>query len=197
MARARSARVKRAAWRNRVAGDACPLEGLGIGTGHQRQGVTPEAPDRADEYGIVGGGGIEILAPWPSLFGEDLRYVEVVRRIADRHGDDSVPGLGFSREVGDAVLDVLDRTQGPERRINTLEALAIHVSMTVDQTGDDGLALQIDDAGGRCRMRAHCRILADGDDPLAGDGDRLGDRRISVDRDDFGVLENEVGRSRS
>jgi hypothetical protein len=44
-------------------------------------------------------------------------------------------------------------------------------------------------------MRRHCRVLADGDDPLAGDGDRLGDRKIGVDRDDFGVLENEVGRS--
>jgi len=158
--------------------------------------VTPEAPDRADEYRIVGGGGIEILAPWPSLFGENLRYVEVIRRIADRHGDDPLPGLGFAREVRDAVLDVLNRTHGPERRINTLEALAIHVSMTVDQAGDDGLALQIDDAGRRCGMRRHCRILADGDDPLAGDGDRLGDRKMGVDRDDFGVLKDEVGSLR-
>jgi hypothetical protein len=62
----------------------------------------------------------------------NLRYVEVVRRIADRHGDDPLAGLGFAREVGDAVLDVLDRTHGPERRINTLEAFPIHVSMTVD-----------------------------------------------------------------
>jgi hypothetical protein len=43
-------------------------------------------------------------------------------------------------------------------------------------------------------MGRHCRILADGDDPLAGDSDGPGDRRIGVDRDDFGVLENEVGR---
>jgi hypothetical protein len=133
------------------------------------------------------------LAGWPSLFGENLRHVEVVRRIADRHGDDPLAGLGFAREVGDAGLDVLDRTHRPKRRINTLKALPIHVSMTVDQTGDDRLALQIDDAGGRCGVRRHCRILADGDDPLAGDGDRLGDRKIRVDRDDFGVLENEVG----
>ena len=68
--------------------------------------------------------------------------------------------------------------------------------MTVDQTGDDGLALQIDDAGSRCGMRGHCRILADGDDPLAGDGDRLGDRKMGVDRDDFGVLKDEVGSLR-
>jgi hypothetical protein len=65
--------------------------------------------------------------------------------------------------------------------------------MTVDQTGDDGLALQINDASGWCCMRRHCRILADGDDPLAGDGNRLGDQKIGVDRNDFGVLENEVG----
>ena len=37
--------------------------------------MTPETPDRADEYGIVGGGGIEILAGRPSLFRENLRYV--------------------------------------------------------------------------------------------------------------------------
>jgi len=69
--------------------------------------------------------------------------------------------------------------------------------MTVDQTGDDGLALQINDAGGWCGMRRHCRILADGDDPLATNGNRLGDRKIGIDRDDFGVLENDVGRLRS
>ena len=68
--------------------------------------------------------------------------------------------------------------------------------MTVDQAGDDGLALQIDDAGRRCGMRRHCRILADGDDPLAGDIDGLANRKIGVDRDDFGVLENELGRLR-
>src|SRR5262249_5796617 len=126
---------------------------------------------------------------WPSLFGENLRYVEVVRGIADRHGDDPLARLGFAREVGDASLDVSDRTHLPERRINTLEALSIHVSMTVDQTGDDGLALQINDAGGWCGMRRHCRILADNDDPLATNGNRLGDRKIGIDRDDFGVLE--------
>jgi hypothetical protein len=89
-----------------------------------------------------------------------------------------------------AWMSWIERSGG----INTLEALPIHVSTIVDQTGDDGVALQIDDAGGRCGVRHHCRILADGDDPLAGDGDRLGDRKIRVDRDDFGVLENEVGR---
>src|SRR5262249_3345443 len=104
----------------------------------------------------------EIRYGRPSLFGENLRYVEVVRRITDRHGDDPLARLGFAREVGDANLDVSDRTHRPERRINTLEALSIHVSMTVDQTGDDGLALQINDAGGWCGMRRHCRILADG-----------------------------------
>jgi hypothetical protein len=74
-----------------------------------------------------------------------------------------------------AWMSWIERSGG----INTLEALPIHVSTTVDQTGDDGLALQIDDAGGRCGVRHHCRILADGDDPLAGDGDRLGDRSAS------------------
>src|SRR5262249_56121368 len=103
-------------------------------------------------------------------------------------------GLGRAREVGDAVLDVSDGTDGPEGRINTFEALPIHVSMTIDQTGDDALALEIDDASSRCGMRRHCRIITDGEDPLAGDGDRLADREIGVDRDDLGVLENEVGR---
>ena len=37
----------------------------------------------------------------------------------------------------------------------------------------------------------------DGDDPLATNGNRLGDRKIGIDRDDFGVLENDVGRLRS
>jgi hypothetical protein len=37
-------------------------------------------------------------------------------------------------------------------------------------------------------MRRHCRILADRDDPLAGNRDRLGDGKIRVDRDDFGIL---------
>jgi hypothetical protein len=46
-------------------------------------------------------------------------------------------------------------------------------------------------------MRRHCRILADGDDPLATNGNRPGDRKIGIDRDDFGVLENDVGRLRS
>src|SRR5262249_56210183 len=103
--------------------DGWAVEGLGSGAGNQREGGKAEAPDRADEYGIVGGGGIEILAGWPSLFGENLRYVEVVWRIADRHGDDPFAGPGFVREVGDAVLAVFVRGRRPGRRVRTSSPL--------------------------------------------------------------------------
>ena len=41
-------------------------------------------------------------------------------------------------------------------------------------------------------MRRHGGIRADGNDPIAGDGDRLRYRESGIDRYDLAVLENDV-----
>ena len=132
-----------------VAGDAGAFERLGVGAGDERKGAAPETPDRADVDRIVRRGGIELLSGRPALLGKDVGHVEVVRRIADRHGHDPFARLLVAGEFGDPVLDVADRAHAPERREDVAQRFAVHMGVTVDETGNDRPALQIDDA--RCR----------------------------------------------
>ena len=180
--------------RDGVAGDAGALERLGVGAGHERQRAAPVAPDRADVDRIVRRGGVELLPRRPALLGEDVGHVEVIGRIADRHGDDPLARLLAAGELGDAVLDVLDRAHPAERREDVAQRLAVHVGVAVDQARHDGAALEIEHARGGRGVRGHRGIGADRKDLVAGNGDRLGDRGAGVDGDDLGVLQDEVGR---
>src|SRR6266581_1263133 len=105
--------------RDRVAGDASTPERLGVGDRDERQAVTPEAPNRTDENRIVRRRCVELLPGWPTLLGQDIRYVEIIRRIADRHRHDPLAARCYAREFGDAVLDVKDRAHRTERWIDT------------------------------------------------------------------------------
>jgi hypothetical protein len=44
-------------------------------------------------------------------------------------------------------------------------------------------------------VRRDLCILANGENPLSSNGNGIGDREAGIDRDYFGVLENQVGRS--
>jgi hypothetical protein len=118
--------------RGGVAGDAGALERLGVGAGDERHGAAPESPDRADIDRIVGRGGVELPPGRPTFLGKHVGNIEVIRRIADRHGDDPFPGLFGAREFGDAVLDIADRAHPAQRGKHVAQCLAIHVGVAVD-----------------------------------------------------------------
>ena len=69
----------------------------------------------------------------------------------------------------------IERTR-PSDGKHVAQRLAIHVRVAVGEAGNDGLALRsMTRVVGR-RMRRHRVVRTDRDDPVAGDGDRLGDR---------------------
>src|SRR5256885_6206259 len=64
----------------------------------------------------------------------------------------------------------------------------------VDQPGDDGPLPEIDRLRAGAFQLEHVRVLADGDDALSLDRDRLRDREAIVDGDDLAVEEDDVLR---
>ena len=182
--------------RHRVAGDAGTLERFGVGAGYDRQRAAPESPDRADINRIVRSRGVELLAGRPALFRQDVGHVEIVGRIADRHGDDPVARLLAARQLGNPLLNVLDRAHRPKRWEHVAQRLAIHMRVAVVQARNDGPAVEVAHAGRRRGVRGHAGIGADRNDAIAGNRDRLCDHRLAVDRDDLAVLEDEVSRTR-
>ena len=123
--------------RDGIARYAGEPERLGIGNGDQRKRAAPITPDRANENGVARRGGIELLARGPALLGKNIRHVEVIGRVADRHGDNPLARRLAARELRDAILDIADRTHASERGKDIAQALAIHVSMPVDDAGND------------------------------------------------------------
>ena len=61
--------------------------------------------------------------------------------------------------------------------------------MHVDEAGGDDQALRVDLARG-----LRTRQLADRNDPLTANGDCFGDFELLIDRRDFAVVQNQVGR---
>jgi hypothetical protein len=182
--------ARRGWWR--VAVDAGQLERERVGDGCKRGRVSPESPDGSDVDGVVRRRLIEFLARWEALLLEDIRHVEVCRRVADRHGDDPLARLRGAREFRDARLHVGDRAHASQRRKHRLEALAIEMRMAVDQPGDHRAPMQVDDAGGRAGERSEIGAAADGGDAVALDRHCLGDRERAVDGDDPAVAKQQV-----
>jgi hypothetical protein len=180
--------------RNGIARDAGAFERRAVGARNKRLRAAPEAPDRADVDRIVRRGAVELPARRPAPLGEDLRYVQIERRIADRHGHDPLAGHPAACDFSDALLDVADRAHAPERGKHRAQRLAVHMGVAVDQAGRHGPAVQIDDARGGRGIFRHGGIRPDRDDPLAYYRHRLRDARARVDGDDVAVLENAIGR---
>jgi len=131
---------------------------------------------------------------WPALLRQDVRHIEIVWRIADRHGDDPLARPLAARKLGDPVLDVANRAHTPERGKHVAQRLAIGMGVAVGDARHDGFALQVDDPRRRSGVRCHRGIRPDRQDAVAGDCDRLRDRENGIDRNDLAVLENEIGR---
>jgi hypothetical protein len=173
-----------------------PARRLAVGDRHQGQAVAPEAPDGADENRVVRRRGVKLLPRRPTLLGEDFGHVEIIGRIADRHRHDPRAGLCRARQLGDAILDVANRAHRPERRIDALEALAVHVGVAVDQSRHHRPAPEVDDARIGCDVLRHRRVGADGEDARAGNRDRLRDAELAVDGDNPAVAQDQVGGGR-
>jgi hypothetical protein len=114
-----------------------------------------KSPDGAEVDRVVGRHGIKLLPRRPVPFGEDVRYVEVEWRIADRHGYHPLTGLFEAGKLGNPVLNVMDRAYSPKRRKDVPQRFPVHVGMTVGKTGNDGLALEINHPRSRANMRGH------------------------------------------
>jgi hypothetical protein len=82
-----------------------------------------------------------------------------------------------------------------KRWINRFQSLPIHVGVTIDQSRYDRLTLEIENTCPWRGVRRHGRIRANGQNPVPGSSDSLGNREPGINRDDFGVLENQVGGS--
>jgi hypothetical protein len=67
------------------------------------------------------------------------------------------------------------------------------VRVRVDEAGDHGLTAEIDPPSVRAREPLDVGVRAHRDQPIAPDGDRLGDREFVVYRDDLAVGQHEVG----
>ena len=64
--------------------------------------------------------------------------------------------------------------------------------MRIDQPRQHRLALQIDLPGLRTGQSAHLVVAAHGHDPIATNGDRLGEAEHGLDGDDLAVVQDEV-----
>jgi len=89
-------------------------------------------------------------------------------------------------------LYVADRANASKRWIDRFQSLPIHVGVAIDQSWDDRLALEIENPCPRRGVRRHGYIRSNRRNPLAGNRDCLGNREPGINRNDFGVLENEV-----
>ena len=82
-------------------------------------------------------------------------------------------------EVGDGLLVLLHRADPVERDLVDIGDARVGVGVAVDKSGQDELALQIDDFGVVTDPLLGLGSAAHEDDAVAPDGYRLGDRAFS------------------
>jgi hypothetical protein len=101
---------------------------------------------------------IKVLAGRPSLFRQNIRHFKIIRWIADRHGDDPLAGRFAACKLGDPILDVADGAHAPKGRKHRTQALAIHMSVRVDEAWNHRALIEIDDTS--CRSSVpRCRFI--------------------------------------
>jgi hypothetical protein len=74
------------------------------------------------------------------------------------------------------------------------DAGAKQVHVVVDEPGNNCPPARVDAARVRTRMPGDFLVAANGNDPIAADGDGLRDREALVNGDDLAVRDDEIGR---
>ena len=85
------------------------------------------------------------------------------------------------------VHSVQAELEGPVR------PFLLEVRVVIDETGNHGLAAQIDALRVRSRKPGDVLIRTDGDDAISADRDRLSDRETVIDGNDLSVGQDHVG----
>ena len=67
------------------------------------------------------------------------------------------------------------------------------MDVAVDEAGDERHPPPVDELGRGAGVRAHLRVVADGDDQAVADGDCGGARALGVERADGGAEDGEIG----
>jgi hypothetical protein len=106
--------------------------------------------------------------------------------------DPRLVGMGFD-VAPDRGQDRLPAADAVERALEALDARRDRVDVGVLEPRQQEPSGQVDHAAVRTDAVGHVARRADGDDPLAPDGDRLRDRPPGVDRVDVAAGEDEVG----
>ena len=78
-------------------------------------------------------------------------------------------------------------------RLGAVDGADDGMDVRVDETGQDELAAKIDDVGRRPDQLLHVSIIANGEDGVAGKGDRLLDGAVGIGRVDLAVVQHDVG----
>src|SRR6185369_6458832 len=105
--------------------------------------------------------------------------------------DDPLAFGKAARDVADALVQIGNAAYAVERVKLLLKPFAIHMGVTVDQPRNNGLAFEVETFGRGIRLRQQFVAVADGEDTIAADSDRLGDSIPGVKRDDFCVMQDQ------
>jgi hypothetical protein len=116
------------------------------------------------------------------------------RRLADRHRQDPLAGLGVARERLDPLQDVVDRGGACQRRVDLLQPFAVEMRVRVDEPGNDGAPAQLDTPGAGMGEREHVGVATDGENAISRDRHRFGDGRTAIEGQDATPLKHEVRR---
>ena len=133
----------------------------------------------------VGEDGVEV-APVGDAAGEERQ----VPAAADQPGPVAEPGDAGAQ----ACQDLVAVLAGVEVALGELDAARERVRMAVVEAGEDEAPAEVHDPGLRSDEARDLPVGADEDDPVAGDGDRLGPAAGGIHGVDPAVPEDEVGR---
>ncbi len=159
-------------------GDAGELEGLRVHPARVPVGG-------GEKRRAVGQDGVEV-APVGDAAGEEGE----IPAAADQPGSVAEPGDAGAQ----ASQDLVAVLAGVEVALGELDTPRERVRMTVVEAGENEATAELHHAGLRADEAGDLAVGADEDDPVAGDGDRLGPAASGIHGVDLTVPEDEVGR---
>jgi hypothetical protein len=145
---------------------------------------------------VIGRDRIEVMPRGKAAVGQLLGAADVlVRRLAHRHEHDPLAGGRRLRRAFDDVDDGGDGMQaGDGNAAARLETFAVGVRMRVEKPRQHRTALKIDALRRRSGRLEERRVLAHGRDESRAHRDGLRQTRARIERDDFAVVQDQIGR---